>query len=429
MMPLHHKPRRFLPQLLAATGRSLRGMSTLSGDALISAGLRYGLLTFYVAIVYVFVLALGGITNQNKSVPWWLNLLALLIIVPTFLPVHGRLRRSVNQLIYGQHDNSYALLIQLNQHLEASAAPNALLPTITATLAATLRLPYVAIETELLVEHFSAAFGAPPDHAELISIPLTYRAAMLGTLHVSSRRSHERLSADDLRLLHDLAHQVGITLHAAQLTADLQASREQLVTAREEERRRIRRDLHDGLGPMLAGLRMQLSAMRHSVHDDPLTEALIDSLRDDVRAATADIRRLVYDLRPPLLDEHGLIGAIRHLGSALESATLTLDAPTTLPLLPAAVEVAVYRIAAEAVQNVAKHAGASTCAITLVLGENMLTLLVVDNGVGLPAKSVAGVGLVSMRERATELGGTLAVEPMLSGGTRVVATIPCKANV
>jgi signal transduction histidine kinase len=383
--------------------------------------------------LYIVVLALGGINSNNvrvPSVPWWLNLLAMLIIVLTFLPVHGWLRRSVNQLVYGQHDNPYAMLAQFNHSLDGSAAAEVLLPAIAATLAATLKLPYVAIETTSGTDRVAGTFGRLLKHAETVSLPLAYRETTLGTLHASARHPYEHLSADDLRLLADLARQVGITLHAAQLSDALQASREQLITAREEERRRIRRDLHDGLGPMLAGLRMQLTALRHSVRDDPAaSEALIDSLRDDVRAATADIRRLVYDLRPPLLDEHGLLGAVRHLGSALEGATLTLDAPAALPPLPAAVEVAVYRIAAEAVQNVAKHAGASACAISLALGANMLVLQVADNGAGLPAGYASGVGLLSMRERAAELGGQLAIDSTPGSGTCVLATIPCKADI
>ena len=429
MVPAHHNSDHALSQLLAVVGRRLRGLRPASRDALFSAGLRYGLLTFYVANVYVFVLALGGISNESASVPWWLNLLALLIIVPTFLPVHGRLRRSINQLIYGQHDNSYALLVQLNQHLEASAAPNALLPTITATLAATLRLPYVAIETELLAEQHSAAFGTPPDHAELISIPLTYRAAMLGTLHVSSRQSHERLSADDLRLLHDLAHQVGITLHAAHLTTDLQASRAQLVTAREEERRRIRRDLHDGLGPTLAALRLQLSALRHTVRQNPAAaEGMIDELRHDVRSATAEIRRLVYALRPPMLDEFGLVSALRNLELTSDGLTRSVEAPEPLPLLPAALEVALYRISAEALHNCVRHAQATHCTIALKVAETSVSLSVTDNGCGLPAAYLAGIGHRSMHERAAELSGSVAIASTPSGGTSIVASFPFKGT-
>ena len=403
-------------------------MSPPSGDALLSAGLRYGLLTFYAAIVYVLVLGLGGVTNLFLRAPWWLYLLALLAIVTTVLPMNRLLRRRINQLVYGQHDNPYALLARLNQHLESAGAPDTLLPAVAATLAATLNLPYVAIEIEG-AETPAAAYGEPPRHAEIASIPLTYQTSTLGTLHVSARHPQEALSNDDTRLLLDMARQIGITLHAAQLNEALRASREQLVTAREEERRRIRRDLHDGLGPTLAGLRMQLSALRHSVRGDPAAaEALIDSLRGDVRAATADIRRLVYDLRPPLLDEHGLLGALRHLAGTLDGATLTLDAPAALPPLPAAAEVAVYRIAAEAVQNVAKHAGASACAIQIVLGEDALTLRVSDDGAGLPAEYTAGVGFVSMRERAAELGGHVTVEPAAGAGTCVTAMIPCRTS-
>ena len=395
---------------------------------LLSAGLRYGLLTFYAAIVYVLVLGLGGVTNLFVRAPWWLYVLALLAIVTTLLPLNRLLRRSVNQLVYGQHDNPYALLARLNEHLEDANAPDMLMPTVAATLAATLNLPYVAIEIEG-AEVSTAVYGEPPRDAQIVSIPLAYQTSTLGMLHVSARHPQETLSNDDTQLLLDMARQVGITLHAAQLSEALQASREQLVAAREEERRRIRRDLHDGLGPTLAGLRMQLSALRHSVRDDPAAaEALIDSLRDDVRAATADIRRLVYDLRPPLLDEHGLLGAIRHLSGTLDGVTLTIDAPAGLPPLPAAVEVAVYRIAAEAVQNVAKHAGANTCAIQIALGEAALTLRVADDGAGLPADHSAGVGFISMRERAAELGGHVTVEPAAGGGTCVLATIPCKVS-
>ncbi len=424
MATSQHRPGQFDRQLLATTARKLRGRIMLSSDALLSAGLRYSLLVCYVFAVYVVVLAFGGVSEKHMVVSWWLNLIALLIIIPTLAPVHSLLRRSVNQLVYGQHDNPYALLAQINQHLEDTNAPDMLMPTVAATLAATLNLPYVAIEIEGISTP-AAAYGEPPRDAQIVSIPLAYQTSTLGRLNVSARHPQETLSNDDTQLLLDMARQIGITLHAAQLSEALQASREQLVTAREEERRRIRRDLHDGLGPTLAGLRMQLSALRHSVRGDPAAaEALIDSLRGDVRAATADIRRLVYDLRPPLLDEHGLLGAIRHLSSTLGGATLTLDAPATLPPLPAAVEVAIYRIAAEAVQNVAKHAGASACTIQVTLGEAALTLRVADDGVGLPSDHAAGVGLLSMRERAAELGGQLIVEPAAGGGTCVIATIP-----
>ena len=197
------------------------------------------------------------------------------------------------------------------------------------------------------------------------------------------------------------------------------------MTAREEERRRIRRDLHDGLGPTLASLRMQLGALRRVLRDDPTAaEAQVDELRQDVASATTDIRRLVHDLRPPMLDEHGLAGALRDLGRVLEPGMLTLELPASLPPLAAAVEVAAYRIASEAVHNVAKHAQATHCTLRLVLTDAALVLDIIDDGVGMARQNGAGVGLASMRERAAELGGMLSITPNPAGGTRVSATIP-----
>jgi signal transduction histidine kinase len=404
-------------------------MSPLSADVLLSCGLRYALLALYVGTVYVIVVSLGGVSRERLTPPWWLTLIALLIIAATFLPVHTWLRVCIDRLIYDWHANPYAVLSEVRQHLdhERDHEAQAIVPTITATIAATLRLPYVAIETDLGDGAHMTTYGTPPPRAELLTIPLDYRGAAIGALRAAARRPGESLSANDLRLLRDLARQVGITLHAARLSDALQASREQLVTAREEERRRIRRDLHDSLGPTLASLRMQLGAVRRMVRERPdEAEALIDELRGDVRAATAEIRRLVYDLRPPLLDEHGLLGALRSLGDVLEGTVMTLEAPETLPPLAAASEVAIYRIAGEAVHNVVRHAGATRCTVRLTIAASSLTLEIADDGQGLPAAAPAGVGLASMRERAAELGGTLTIAPRAGGGTRVTATIPCR---
>jgi len=403
-----------------------------NANSLLSGGLLALLLLGYSALVYISVVAvgmllLGSTQGGSSTIPWWLSGLAFAGIALTVWPVSRWLRPRVNDLVYGQHDNPYALLSQLQQHLEGTSTPGALLPTVAATLAATLNLPYVAMETDLGAEHPAATYGTPPRHAEIVSIPLAYRATTLGTLHVSSRLAHERLSADDTRLLADLARQVGITLHAAQLTDALQASREQLVLAREEERRRIRRDLHDSLGPTLASLRLQLSALRHRVGHDPDAEQLIDELRNDVRAATAEIRRLVYDLRPPMLDEFGLLGALRNLAMPGGGLERSVEAPERLPPLPAAVEVAIYRIAAEALHNITRHAQATHCTIRLALNKATLTLSVTDNGCGLPANYIAGVGHQSMYERAAELGGSVSILPAPAGGTCLTVTFPLKA--
>src|SRR5581483_8587124 len=234
-------------------------------------------------------------------------------------------------------------------------------------------------------------------------------------------------SPADLRLLDGLAHQVGIAAHAVRLTADLQRSREQLVTAREEERRRLRRDLHDGLGQALAALTLQLDAVRNLLPHDPVAAVpLVSDLKAETQAAITDIRRLVYELRPPALDELGLVLALReHIEqyNHADGLSVRLEAPERLPPLPAAVEVAAYRISLEALTNVVCHANARSCMMRLTLMDG-LCLEVIDDGCGLPVRRSRGVGLRAMCERAAELGGTCLIESPQTGGTRVLARLP-----
>jgi len=282
------------------------------------------------------------------------------------------------------------------------------------------------------------AASAGTTAATTIRLPLTYQRETVGELSVSTRSRGEPFSPTDRRLLDDLARQAGIAAHAVRLTADLRRSRERLVTAREEERRRLRRDLHDGLGPQLGAQMLNVGAARHLIVADPTAAAaLLDWMETDLQTSLADIRRLVYDLRPPTLDELGLVGAIEEgavpyripRGRPHEGATnlqIAIKAPERLPALPAAVEVAAYRIVQEALTNVARHANARACTISIVLEDATRTLVVsvTDDGIGIPAARRAGVGLTSMRERATELGGTFAVEVVPTGGTCVLARLP-----
>ena len=399
-----------------------------SGDAILAALLVYTLLAFYAAAIYTVTLVLGGVTRPTDHAPWWLELLALTMIVLTVRPVHRWLRRAVNLLVYGEHDNPYAVIAQVSRHLDGHAAPDTIVPAVVETIAATLKLPYVAIATNWGGETQTVAYGCPPAQGVLTPILLSYGGDQLGVLYAATRRPDEALSPADLKLLGDLARQVGITLYAARLGDALQNSREQLVTAREEERRRIRRELHDNLGPTLAALRLQLAAVRTTLREQPeQAAALVEELRDDVRAATADLRRVIYDLRPPQLDEHGLVGALRTLSQVAEGAAFTLEVPEQLPPLTAAVEVAVYRIAAEAVHNVAKHARAARCCVQLAVIDGTLRLTVEDDEVGSGADRPLGVGRLSMRERAAELGGRLDFSERPTGGTRVTAVIPCRS--
>jgi signal transduction histidine kinase len=259
-------------------------------------------------------------------------------------------------------------------------------------------------------------------------VPLTSSGAQVGDLVVAPRRPTESFNDADRRLLAGLAHHAGAAVHAAGLARQLQQSRERLVTAREEERRRIRRDLHDGLGPALAGVAMQLDAARRLMRRDAdAAGQLLQRLREQTQAAIADIRRLVYELRPPALDDLGLIGALSQHAASCSTADglqIGIDAGPGLPALPAAVEVAAYRIATEAVTNVARHAGARTATVTLTASGGMLKVEMADDGHGISPVHRAGVGLTSMRERAEELGGHCALLPRPGGGTVVSARLP-----
>jgi len=270
--------------------------------------------------------------------------------------------------------------------------------------------------------------------SEALCLPLVYQNKPVGQLLLGPRAPGESFSSADLQLLDDLAREAGVAVHAVRLTInlqrmteDLQRSREHLVNTREEERRRMRRDLHDGLGPTLASLVQLLDTARTLVTRDPdAAVTLLGDLKVQVKTTITDIRRLVYALRPPALDELGLVSAIgEHIGHYNQSDGLhvLVDAPDPLPSLPAAVEVAAYHIALEAVTNVARHAHTQTCRIRLSL-ESGLCLEITDDGDGLPADFHAGVGLTSMRERAAELGGEFRIEPGTTHGTRVWARLP-----
>jgi signal transduction histidine kinase len=330
----------------------------------------------------------------------------------------------VDRLLYGERDDPYAVLSRLGQRLEVSLAPEVALSTIVETVAQALKLPYAGIFLDQDGESvMRAEYGEPVD--EPITLPLAHQTDPVGRLVLAPRSPGEAFSPADERLLEDLARQAGVAAHAVRLNADLQRSRERLVTAREEERRRLRRDLHDGLGTQLAGLNVQTGVLRNLIPRDPAAaDELVVELRGELRAAIADIRRLVHDLRPPALDELGLESALRRLAERYgEGLRVRVETPERLPSLPAAVEVAVYRISQEALTNVVRHARAKGCVVRLTVNGGV-GLEITDDGIGLPEERAAGVGLVSMRERAAELGGKYAVDRIPAGGTRVLVWLP-----
>ena len=279
-----------------------------------------------------------------------------------------------------------------------------------------------------------ASYGAPT--VDPMQVSLMYQAETIGYLLLAARAG-DTFGKADSRLLTDLARQAGVavyavrlTTHLQQLTESLQESRERLVTTREEERRRLRRDLHDGLGPALASLTFKVDAARNLLRQDSeRTEMLLAEVRQQAQEAITDIRRLVYNLRPPALDEFGLLSALREQAAHYQHQGLEIafDVPEALPPLPAAVEVALYRIAQEALTNAARHADAQHCLLQLSIDAKTLHLDITDDGRGVPTGHRIGVGLHAMHERASELGGSCTIIAGASFGTKVQVAFPLGA--
>lgn len=393
-------------------------------DVVINRALVYGLLTAGVIGVYVLVVGyLGAALRRDDELA--ISLVATGLVAVLFAPARDRLQRAVDRLLYGRRAEPYTALAQLGERLESTLAPEAVLPAIVGTVRETLRLPYAAVR--LADDATPVEAGARTRVVE--TLPLLHHGVPVGTLELGPRPGETAFSPADRRLLADLARQAGVAVSTVRLTADLQRARERLVTAREEERRRLRRDLHDGLGAQLAGLTVQTGVLRSLIPRDPrAADALAAELRGELRSAIADVRRLVHGLRPPALDELGLVGALERLAEGVSADAagprITVEIPGELPPLPAAVEVAAYRVVSEALTNVVRHAHARTCTVALRHEPAAVTVEVVDDGVGITTSVEPGVGLASMRERATEMGGTCRVEPVPDGGTRVLARLP-----
>lgn len=390
-------------------------------ELVINRTMVYGALTACVAAVYIAVVAGFDAVIGNRGIA---GLLAVGVVAVMIQPLHARLQARVDRWIYGDRANPYAALQRLDGRLRETLTPGEVVQTVVESVAEALRLPYAAVEfargddVQVIASHGIVGRGS------IERRELSYRGEQVGTLAVEVPPGRTLASADE-SLLDDLASHVGVAVQSVSLTAELQQSRKDLVTAREEERRRLRRDLHDGVGPTLAAMSMKLEVLNDRVAPDE--RALVEQLGEEVQETITDIRRLVYELRPPALDEYGLVPALVEQATRLSAsgAKFEVRGPGEMPQLPAAAEVATYRIALEAMTNVSKHAGATACEVELSLNGG-IRLTVSDNGDGFPPGARHGVGMSSMRERAAEIGGELSVESS-SDGTVVSVVLPLES--
>ena len=324
--------------------------------------------------------------------------------------------------MYGERDDPAGVLARLGTRMQSVPLPDDVLPAVVETVAHSLRLPYVAID----LADQSGAYRLAAEHGTSVgrqhTETLTHHGVAVGRLRVSERGRDDPLEPADLELLRSLAGEVGPAVQAVRLHQDLLRSRAEVVALREDERRRLRRDLHDGLGPALAAIGLKAGLAARHVPRESAARELLGEIDTEVKAGLGDIRRLVEALRPPALDELGLVRSVRARASSLTGdMIIDVSGPDTAGPLPAAVETAAYRIVVEALTNVVRHSGASACRVVIMVSAEAVEVSVRDDGRGLDGDRSPGVGLRSMQERAAEVGGTLSVQS--NGSVTVVSAL------
>lgn len=373
-------------------------------DLYIHRGTVWLVLTGLALVVYVGVVtALSGtVLTAGSPVA---SVVAAGAVAALLQPAQRFVQRGVTRMLYGRRDEPYAVLTSLGRHLEGVRDPLEVLPHIAATVVEGLRVPYAAIRLRAADGTFSTVaergrWAGPPERFDLVA-----HGEQVGELLVAPRRPGSRFTAAEARLLRDLAVQTASAAEACRSAVALQQARDRLVLAREEERRRLRRDLHDGVASALVGTRMLAEVMRRGAPSAP-DPALLDHLAADLDACTAEVRELIDGLRPAALDD-GLGTALAGLVDRFAEPPVALTVEGDLAGLPAAVEVAGYRVVAEALTNVAKHAGARAVTLVVRRDERHLEVRVTDDGRGFDGRdgSGDGVGLSSIRDRVDELGG------------------------
>jgi signal transduction histidine kinase len=411
---------------------TLTGSVTLFALAATVSVLRYRTVEVDIVLRRAFVVA--GVTGASLIV--FLTIFVLVVelaggssaaaiaagvaVALIAVPLRNGVTRRVDRLLYGHRDAATAIA-RVSSELDTADAPGAAVAGLARALADALGASGILVEPNPSLHLPVGGFGNELLEP-VLERELGHRGHSLGRLLIGARAPGERYDAADLQLVDLLVRQVAPAIDALRLAAELQRSREHIVNAREEERRRIRRELHDGLGSALAGIALTLEAARNSGDSD--VAELIDGARDQTHAAVADVRRIVRDLRPQALDDLGLVEALHVHAEKLAPLHVELDLDTDLTQLPAAVETALYRVACEALTNVVRHSRARSCCVVLHSSADEIVLRVEDDGDGIPPSTQPGLGLRSMRDRATELGGRLTVSCPEDRGAVVELRLP-----
>jgi len=373
------------------------------------------------------VVAASAIAGGGSSLSWG-PLLAAATTVAAVGPLYRLSRQSVNQVMFGDRDRPDRALRQLATRLGETVDPLNVPQTLVDEVARALRLPFVALDRDTEAGPVrAAARGETPDAGRVVTYPIEFGGLRLAVLSVAPRSGQDALSPPDRALLADLASQAGTALYAGQLTDELAESRERLWQARLDERAHLRRALHDGLSPALAGIGMAAAAALGRGSADPAVYQLLARIRDEAGGGSASLRALLEGLRPPGLAELGLVAAIEQRAGEMALATgiaYEVRPDQELAALGTDVEQVAYLVSVEAMTNVARHAGATRCSITMANEQGNVVIAVADNGHGVPEQARDGDGLRSAKERLAACGGDFSLSRAEGGGALLRARLP-----
>jgi signal transduction histidine kinase len=416
-------------------------------DVVISRTLVYGSLAVFITVVYVGIAvgigaAIGGGGRPNLG----LSIVATAVVAIGFQPVRERLQRIANRLVYGRRATPYEVLSQFSERVAESYAVDEVMPRMARVLADGTGAQRA--DVWLRSDQFLRSAAAwPADAPSLDPVPVNgsslhvpegadrmvavrHQGELLGALSLS-KRAGEALTPVEENLLAHLAEQAGLVLKNVGLTADLQgrlaelrASRQRLVSAQDEERRRLERNLHDGAQQHLVALKVKLGLAEMLATTDPdKARATLAQLKADADDALETLRDLARGIYPPLLADKGL-------ATALESQARKATVPVTVDAdgvgrYPQEIEAAVYFCCLEALQNLQKYAHAARALIRLQVDDGRLRFEVVDDGVGFDvATTKMGSGLTNMTDRLDALGGKVQVTSSPGSGTRLYGSLP-----
>ena len=401
-------------------------------DTMLERALAYSMLTGLLLGLYVALVAVSDVLF-GRSFP----AVAAVGVALLALPIRDGLGRATTRFVFGDRDRPQDVVEAVAQRAAEAGPPEEMLSDVLEEIAARLRLRHLVVRTTGQREVLAGGGPHPADPAPgdgppagpdvgdrgAVVLDLVHRGRTVGVLEAGARRGEDHLQQADVDALGRLAPQIAGVVDAAATTAALRTSRDRLVQVREEERRRLRRDLHDGLGPGLTGIALTIDAARNTISSDPdRADALLESARSELTDALTEVRRVVDGLSSARTRRPGPCRIDPPARQRFPAVSVTVSDDGTMDALSAAAEVAAYRIATEALTNTARHSHAQHAEVILRTNGSF-EVEITDDGTA-TAQWDPGVGLSSMCDRAEEVGGTVTAGPLPEGGGRVLARFP-----